>query len=38
MSDRIIVVRNGQIIRELSGDEITERNIITYALEVNKNG
>jgi ABC-type sugar transport system ATPase subunit len=38
MSDRIIVVRNGQIIRELSGDDITERNIITYALEVNKNG
>jgi ribose transport system ATP-binding protein len=38
MSDRIIVVRNGQIIRELNGDEITEQNIITHALEVNKNG
>jgi ribose transport system ATP-binding protein len=38
MSDRILVVRSGQIIRELKGDEITEQNIITHALEVNKNG
>jgi ABC-type sugar transport system ATPase subunit len=38
MSDRILIVRNGRIVRELNGDEITEQNIITYALEVNING
>jgi ribose transport system ATP-binding protein len=38
LSDRVIVVRNGQITRELSGDEISEQNIITHALEVNANG
>jgi len=38
MSDRILIVRSGRIVRELRGDDITEQNIITYALEVNTNG
>jgi ABC-type sugar transport system ATPase subunit len=35
MSDRVLVVRGGQIVHELSGEDITEQNIIIHALEVN---
>lgn len=38
MSDRVLVVSNGQIVRELVGEEITEHNIIIWALEVNAHG
>jgi len=37
MSDRVLIVRSGRIVKELNGDSITEQNIISYALEVNKN-
>jgi len=37
MSDRVIVIRAGRIVKELSGEDITEQNVITYALEVNAN-
>jgi ABC-type sugar transport system ATPase subunit len=38
MSDRVLVVRNGRIAKELAGEGITEQNIITWALEVSENG
>lgn len=37
MSDRVLVVRDGRITRELVGDEISEAAIIHYALEVEEN-
>ena len=36
MSDRVLVVRNGEITGELQKDEITEEEIIKRALGVNK--
>jgi ribose transport system ATP-binding protein len=38
MSDRMLVVRDGRITRELSKDEISESAIIQYALEVESDG
>ncbi|WP_418855263.1 sugar ABC transporter ATP-binding protein [Ruthenibacterium lactatiformans] len=38
MSDRVLVVREGRITRELQKDEISENAIIKYALEVENNG
>ena len=38
MSDRILVVREGHITRELAKGEISESAIIKYALEVGNNG
>ncbi len=32
ISDRVLVMREGKITRELSGDEITEENIARYAI------
>jgi len=34
MSDRVLVVRDGRVTRELAKDEISENAIIRYALEV----
>lgn len=38
MSDRVLVVRNGDIDCELTGDQINEQEIIKRALGVKKNG
>ena len=38
MSDRVLVVRDGRITRELGKDEISESAIIQYALEVESDG
>ncbi len=38
MSDRVLVVRDGRITRELQKNEISESAIIQYALEVESNG
>ncbi len=35
MSDRVLVVRNGAISSEIQGEQITEKNIIANAIEVN---
>jgi len=32
MSDRVLVMRNGEIAAELSGDQITEENILTHSI------
>jgi ribose transport system ATP-binding protein len=32
MSDRVIVMKNGQRMAELSGDNISEENILTYSI------
>jgi ribose transport system ATP-binding protein len=32
ISDRVLVMREGKIIKELIGDEITEENIARYAI------
>jgi ABC-type sugar transport system ATPase subunit len=32
MSDRVLVLREGQIVRELSGEEITQHNVLHYSL------
>ena len=32
MSDRVVVMKNGQKMAELSGDEISEENILTYSI------
>lgn len=37
MSDRVLVVRDGRITRELAKEEISESAIIHYALEVEEN-
>lgn len=36
MSDRVIVLRKGRIVKTLERSEISENSIIRYALEVNK--
>lgn len=36
MSDRVLVIRNGAIDSELTGDQITEQEIIKRALGVSK--
>jgi ABC-type sugar transport system ATPase subunit len=32
MSDRVIIMKNGQKTAELSGDEVSEENILTYSI------
>ncbi|VTR22950.1 Xylose import ATP-binding protein XylG [Serratia fonticola] len=32
ISDRVLVMREGKITRELKGDDITEENIARYAI------
>lgn len=32
MSDRVIIMKNGQKMAELSGDEVSEENILTYSI------
>lgn len=34
LCDRVMVVRNGKIVGEFAGGEITEENVIKSALEV----
>ena len=34
MSDRVLVMRAGRVVAELSGDEVSQQNILTHALEV----
>ena len=34
--DRVVVMYDGQIVRELEGENITEHNIITSALNINE--
>lgn len=36
MSDRVLVLREGQIVRELSGEEITQHNVLHYSLRGEK--
>ena len=36
ISDRVIVINEGRITGELKGDDITEKNILSYALALNK--
>jgi ribose transport system ATP-binding protein len=38
MCDRVLVLYEGRIFRELSGDEITEENIVSAALGLTANG
>ena len=38
MSDRVAVVRHGEITRILEKDEISEDSIVRYALGVEENG
>ena len=32
MSDRVLVLREGRIVRELVGDDITQHNVLDYSL------
>jgi len=32
--DRVVILYEGRIVRELAGDELTERNIVTAALNL----
>ncbi len=38
MCDRVLVLYEGRIFRELIGPEITQENIVTAALGLNANG
>ena len=32
MSDRVIIMKNGQKMAELTGEDISEENILTYSI------
>jgi ABC-type sugar transport system ATPase subunit len=32
MSDRVIVMKNGEKVAELTADEVSEENILTYSI------
>jgi ribose transport system ATP-binding protein len=32
MSDRVIIMKNGQKMAELSGNDVSEENILTYSI------
>lgn len=36
LSDRVLVIKNGEISAEIQRDHITEENILSNAIEVNK--
>lgn len=38
MSDRVLVLRNGRIAKELAGGEITQQNILNYSMRGEQNG
>jgi ribose transport system ATP-binding protein len=32
MSDRVIIMKNGEKMAELSGDQVSEENILTFSI------